>query len=222
MNNSKNPTDLTYTSLTTAYNFLNRQLFAGTLPPCLITIQRKKGSYGYFSAERFQNTANQEEITDEIALNPAHFAGRTPDEVLSTLAHEMVHLWQHHFGERPRKAYHDKQWAAKMREIGLIPTATGELGGKETGQKMSHLIDETGNFKRACQSLLSSNPAILYSDRGLEEDKIRKKKLASKTKYTCPSCGLNAWAKPNVSLVCGDCQAPMQSEADTFVQSLVG
>ena len=57
----------------------------------------------------------------------------------------MVHLWQHHFGERPRKAYHDKQWAAKMREIGLIPTATGELGGKETGQKMSHLIDETGN-----------------------------------------------------------------------------
>ncbi len=217
-----NPTSLTYATLTTAYDFFNMELFTGTLPPCLITVQRKKGSFGYFSGERFQNTINQEEITDEIALNPGHFASRTPEEVLSTLAHEMVHLWQHHFGKPPRKSYHDKQWAAKMREIGLIPTATGEEGGKETGQKMSHLIDETGNFKRACQRLLASNPAILYSDRGLDESEIRKKKLASKTKYTCPSCGLNVWAKPKAPLVCGDCQAPMQSEADYFVHSLAG
>jgi predicted SprT family Zn-dependent metalloprotease len=208
----QNPTALTYTSLSMAYDFFNMELFSGALPPCLITVQRKKGSFGYFSGERFQNTANQKEITDEIALNPTHFATRPPAEVLSTLAHEMVHLWQHHFGSPPTKSYHDKQWARKMREIGLIPTATGEIGGKETGQKMSHLIDETGSFKRACQSLLASHPAILYSDRALEEDKVRKKKLASKTKYSCPSCGLNAWAKPGAPLVCGECQLPMQSE----------
>ncbi len=101
-----------------------------------------------------------------------------------------------------------------MRQIGLTPTATGEEGGKETGQKMHHLIDEGGNFKRACASFLASHPAILYSDRGLDEDKTRKKKLASKTKYTCPTCGLNAWAKPAAPLVCGDCEEPMQSEAD--------
>jgi hypothetical protein len=135
ISNKQNPTALTYTSLTTAYDYFNRELFAGTLPPCLITVQRKKGSYGYFSGERFQNTANQEEITDEIALNPAHFATRTPEQVLSTLAHEMVHLWQHHYGKPPRKSYQDKQWALKMREIGLIPTDTGEEGGKETGRK---------------------------------------------------------------------------------------
>jgi hypothetical protein len=211
--NMHNPTALTYTSLSLAYDFLNMELFSGALPPCLITVQRKQGSFGYFSGERFQNTANQEEITDEIALNPAHFATRTPEEVLSTLVHEMVHLCQHHFGKPPRKSYHDKQWASKMREIGLIPTATGEVGGKETGQKMSHLIAEDGNFKRACERLLASHPAILYSDRSLVEDTIRKKKLASKTKYTCPSCGLNAWAKPGAWLVCGECQAPMQSEA---------
>jgi hypothetical protein len=92
-NNTQNPTALTYTSLTTAYDHFNRELFAGTLPPCLITVQRKQGSFGYFSGERFQNTANQEEITDEIALNPAHFATRSPEQVLSTLVHEMVHLW---------------------------------------------------------------------------------------------------------------------------------
>jgi hypothetical protein len=103
-----------------------------------------------------------------------------------------------------------------MREIGLILAATGEVGGKETGQKMSHLIDEAGNFKRSCQSLLASHPAIFYSDRAHAENDTRKKKLASKTKYTCPTCGLNAWAKPDVRFVCGDCHAPMQSEADIW------
>jgi hypothetical protein len=210
--NTLSPTTTTYTSLTTAYDYFNRELFAGTLPPCLITMQRHKGAFGYFSGERFQNTVNREEVTDEIALNPAHFASRTPEQVLSTLAHEMVHLWQHHFGKPPRKSYHDKQWALKMHEIGLIPSDTGEEGGKETGQKMNHLIDESGNFKRACQSLLAAHSAILYSDRTLDDaGKARKKKLASKTKYTCPSCGLNAWAKPEAPLVCGDCKAPMQA-----------
>jgi hypothetical protein len=79
---------------------------------------------------------------------------------------------------------------------------------------MDHLITDGGRFQRACVSLLALHPAILYSDRGLDEDEKRKKKLASKTKYTCPSCCLNAWAKPAVSLVCGDCQAPMQSKTE--------
>jgi hypothetical protein len=149
--NIHNPTALTYTSLTLAYDFFNMELFSGALPPCLITMQRKKGSYGYFSGDRFQNTAKREEVTDEIALNPMHFATRTPEQVLSTLVHEMVHLWQHHYGTPPRKSYHDKEWARKMRDVGLIPTATGEIGGKETGQKMAHLIAEAGNFKQAYQ-----------------------------------------------------------------------
>src|SRR5215212_8165740 len=124
-----NPTALTYTSLHTAYEYFNRELFGGSLPPCLITMQRQTGAYGFFSGARFVNAANPDEVTDEIALNPVHFATRTPTEVLSTLAHEMTHLWQHHCGTPPRKGYHDREWARKMREIGLIPTDTGKIGG---------------------------------------------------------------------------------------------
>ena len=83
-----NPTR-TYTSLDAAYDHFNRELFGGQLPPCLITMQRHKGAYGYFSGERFASLDNPEEVTDEIALNPAHFASRTPAETLSTLVHEM-------------------------------------------------------------------------------------------------------------------------------------
>jgi transcription elongation factor Elf1 len=45
-----------------------------------------------------------------------------------------------------------------------------------------------------------------------EAVKTRKKKAASKTKFTCPACDLNAWAKPEAFLVCGDCAEPMDAE----------
>jgi hypothetical protein len=32
--------------------------------------------------------------------------------------------------------------------------------------------------------------------------------------YTRLECGLNAWAKPDASLLCGDCQEPMPGEPD--------
>src|SRR5271167_1872363 len=104
----------TYSSLDAAYDHFNRELFSGQLPPCLITMQRHKGAYGYFSGNRFASLANPEEVTDEIALNPATFAARTPTQILSTLVHEMVHLWQHHGRKPSRNGYHNKEWAGQM------------------------------------------------------------------------------------------------------------
>jgi hypothetical protein len=44
------------------------------------------------------------------------------------------------------------------------------------------------------------------------EAKTRKKKTASKTKYTRGTCGVNAWAKPDTVLLCGDCLEAMEAE----------
>jgi hypothetical protein len=165
------------------------------LPFCLITMQRHKGAFGYFSRERFASVVEPKEITDEIALNPFHFSTRKSEEVLSTLAHEMVHLWQHHFGERPRKGYHDRQWASKMREIGLIPTNTGETGGKETGQKMTHLIEENGRFSGAVSKLQRAHPAILYADLRSEGDAVRKRKGCQQNKIYMPGLRLKCLGK---------------------------
>lgn len=41
-----------------------------------------------------------------------------------------------------------------------------------------------------------------------EKDTAAKKK-ASKTKFTCPECGANAWAKPDANVGCWDCQELM-------------
>jgi predicted SprT family Zn-dependent metalloprotease len=161
----ESPTTRTYTSLDRAYDHFNRKLFGNQLPPCLITTQRHKGAYGYFSGDRFACIDKPEDITDEIALNPAGFAGRTSMQTISTLVHEMVHLWQHHFGKTSRAGYHNREWAAKMHEVGLIPTDTGDLGGKETGQKVTHIIEDGGRFQKACDEWLTSHTAFLYHDR---------------------------------------------------------
>jgi predicted SprT family Zn-dependent metalloprotease len=205
------PTEQAYTELQQAYDVFNTALFAGTLPPCLITMQRKNRTYGYFSGNRWNNVAGT--VTDEIAMNPTHFATRSAEEVLSTLAHEMAHLWQHHFGKPPRRAYHNREWADTMEAIGLEPSDTGCPGGKRTGQHMSHYIQGGGPFHRACAELLAQGFAISWRDRGRDEGQGKKKtKSGTRAKYTCPSCGLNAWAKPDAVLLCGACLVALVAE----------
>lgn len=203
-----NPTHQTYNGLTAAYAFFNERLFAGRLPACLITMQRQNKAYGYFAGGRF-GTRDGREVTDEIALNPSHFKARTTEESLSTLVHEMVHLWQHHFGKPSRSGYHNKEWAAMMKTVGLTPSDTGAPGGRETGQRVSHFIAAGGAFARACTELRKSGVELRYVELW-DDEATRKKKAASKTRYTCPDCGVNAWAKPGVQLVCGDCDLALE------------
>ena len=210
-----NPTTKTYTSLNDAFAFFNRKLFAGRLPACLITMQRSKTAYGYFAGGRF-GSKDGKEITDEIALNPSHFRERSTEQSLSTLVHEMAHLEQHHFGKPSRSGYHNKEWAGMMKAVGLVPSDTAAPGGREVGQKVSHYIETGGRFERACAELVGKGFDPLYIERWSEGgEKTRKKKAASKTRYTCPECATNAWAKPGVHLVCGGCDERMEADNET-------
>lgn len=205
-------TQAEYQAFQQAYDFFNAELFGGTLPNVLVTLQRHAKAYGYFSPERFIGRADQE-AAHELALNPDHF-GRTDDLILSTLVHEMAHVWQKTHGIPPRRNYHDRQWAAKMKEIGLHPSDTGEPGGKETGQSVSHYIIAGGPFAVAFAKLQATGFTLRWQSRA--DDSDRKKKAASKTKYTCPSCGQNAWAKPATALICGECYDEGEGEIFTM------
>jgi predicted SprT family Zn-dependent metalloprotease len=122
MDAARNPTRTNYDYYQRAYDHFNAALFEGALPRCLITLQRGRKAYGYFHGGRWAEPGRLEAETDEIALNPAGFAGRSAEDVLATLVHEMARLWQHHQGEKPSSSidtYHNREWAAKMKEIGL-------------------------------------------------------------------------------------------------------
>lgn len=159
------PTPQTYGELQYAFSFFNTHLFEGRLPACLITLQRKGRTKGYFSPERFTNAAG--ERVHEIALNPQYFAATPIEVVLSTLAHEMVHEWQYEYGQPGRRGYHNRQWAERMKLSGLIPSASGQPGGRETGERMTHYLAEGGLYLQVCQALLSEAFRLTWYDRFL-------------------------------------------------------
>ena len=219
---SVKPTRETYDPLQQAYENLNRSLFEGALPNCLITLQRSKKSYGYFCGDRFGRADGT--LTDEIALNPSHFRDRPQEEVLATLAHEMVHLWQHHFGKPGRGRYHNKEWAEKMRSIGLQPTSTGKDDGAETGDVMGHMIVPDGPFDRTVRKLLARGLVVLWTEQPEKTAaqatmtvtmKKSESKSGKRVRYICPHGDMKAWAKHGAKLVCGEHMEPMEVNLPT-------
>ena len=207
-----NATKETYLSLEEAYFEFNKRLFGGSLPECLITLQREKKTLGYYHAQIFEGkNGNTGKRTDEIALNPNHFS-RHDKEVLSTLVHEMCHLWHFHFApKKGRNGYHTKEWADKMEEVGLMPSNTGLPGGKRTGQRMTHYIIEGGSFDKVCDLLLNTGSMIHWRstrDDGTTNTPKKKKKSGSRVKYTCPECKTNIWGKEGIFVMCMTCEVP--------------
>ena len=143
-----------------------------------------------------------DQLVDEIALNPATFIERTDREIASTVVHEMRHQWQHHFGKPGRRGYHNKEWAVAMVEIGLIPSHTGKPNGKQTGQRMSHYIEEGGPFDLAWHQLESAGFKLDYQDL-IAARRIEPHKL--KVRYACPVCSIHVWGKPELRLACLQC-----------------
>jgi len=224
------PTKAAYDELQRAYDYFNRELFDSNLPECLITLQRDRRSYGYFVRSRFIEAGG--ETTDEIAMNPAFFAVCPPEEIMQTLVHEMIHLWQFHFGKPGRRGYHNVEWGQKMESLGLMPSSTGEPGGKKTGESVADYIIEGGLFEEKCQDLFTQDFKITWMDRhpvklpgvdmpsfitdsiehessGEGGDGVAGETSENKTnrwKYQCLNCKINVWGKPNLNIVCGVCK----------------
>ncbi|MDO4642780.1 MAG: SprT-like domain-containing protein [Cardiobacteriaceae bacterium] len=260
------PTLDMYQFVQTAFDHFNTALFNGKLPAPLLTFQRQKNVFGYYSHKRWQDQKG--DFVHEIALNPTYFITCNPLELMQTLVHEMCHLWQFNFGHPSRATYHNKEWADKMESIGLMPSSTGLPGGNRTGQNMGDYPIEGSAFWRAClalsgqgyklpfvdthyanaitesESSMTDESSFVHDEEGdsiealpplmpteneipeisllqpftsqftlkvTEDSKaeqvIREKK--SKRCYQCPSCGIKVWGKPDLRIICGDCQIPL-------------
>jgi len=211
MTKNFNPSKDTYDALHAAFDHFNAQLFAGKLPPVMLTIHRKKNARGYFWAEQFREKNDDALKLDEIALNPESM-GRDTKAVLSTLVHEMVHLEQQHFGQPGKDGYHNKEWGTMMDVVGLTPTATGNPDGARTGKKVTHMIEPGGLFDVACDAFLAQGHDLSWFT--LPPVAVEKAKDLSKVKHTCPDCDNKVWGKLGIRVFCGDCDLQMLAEDD--------
>jgi hypothetical protein len=210
-------TPIEYGGLQEAYDHFSRMLFDSALPDVFITYQRKANSAGYFAADRFSGRVGASG-KHELALNPDSFIGQSDEQIMQTLVHEMSHVWQHAHGKPAARGYHNKEWAAKMKEIGLQPSSTGAVGGKETGQRMRDYPIPGGPFVKAFADL-----AAIGWKLNLESAHRGGKKAApnSKTKFRCIACGQNAWGKPDLAITCTPCRLDMQAERSCAAASAV-
>ncbi|WP_147464697.1 hypothetical protein [Pseudomonas cannabina] len=163
---SSQPTRQTAEELEKAFSYFNDELFEGRLPHCMITLQRQHDTFGYFSAHQFQNL--EQEQVHEIALNPSFFSIRPIPETLSVLVREMVSLDQTVNAppdKRARRRYRNKDWAARVKAVGLAPSSTGLPGGKETGDNVQTYIIADGPFDLACTRLVDEDFTLSWIDR---------------------------------------------------------
>ena len=87
---------------------------------------------------------------------------------------------------------------------------TGKSGGNRTGESMTHFIIKDGAYARTAAKLLDGGFELSWVDRAGGTARKKKKKKVFRVKYTCPRCGLNAWAKAGVKLECGECQRKLK------------
>lgn len=201
------PSVVHYAEFQAAFEFYREQLFDGELNDCLIVMARNPRTHGYLAPHRWDTGRGG--TMHELGMNPLDFATCTTEDVLSTLVHEMCHAWQFDAGEKkPRPKYHNKEWADRMEEIGLIPSHTGEPGGRRTGQAMTHYIDEDGDFLRATVRLVDEGWQVPYMD----IPELEAKKKNNRPKYVCPECGNQVWGKSGLKIECLDCDKTFDEE----------
>lgn len=201
--NNTSPTTDQFTAYQAAYDYFNSKLFDNKLKRCFLNFSRQANTLGFFSYKRWCRD-DQQEFTHEISLNPDYLLTHPIDDVLSTLVHEMTHQWQFDFGKPSKNGYHNKEWAGMMETIGLMPSNTGQPGGKRTGYKVSDYIVKGGKFESAFQQI-PTNYLIPWKGRDFKKISTQDKPRKDKLKYSCPGCRLNVWGKSGLNLLCGNC-----------------
>lgn len=200
------PTLAQYGDFQEAFQHFNLELFGGALPDTMLTLARTRHATGYVIPDGFHLRGDKGgEKTPEIGLNPLRFAALEAPEVLSMLAVEMIKLAQHAAGTGSPDNYLNKDFHRRAAAIGLTVTGAG------------YELAEGGQLDAAIAHLIANGWAVRYVAPVLTKEQADRKaaRKASKTKYTCPITGLNAWAKPGAVLYTregADAGQPMTAE----------
>ncbi|SFJ30608.1 SprT-like family protein [Caulobacter sp. UNC279MFTsu5.1] len=214
-----------YQEVEMAYDHFNRELFDGGLPGCVFTFRHRANTMICFVANRSVQYCSVE-AGGEVAINPQYLSVVPLLEVAAALVHEAAHVWQWRFGTPSRQGYHNREWAQKMEEIGLMPSDTGKPGGRKVGQKIGAYPIAGGRFLAACETLFTEDFRAAWRNRFSADwphgrpGKRRssppahpvfqlKRPHKTRTKFTCEECRVNVWGKPTLRIVCVPCDKLM-------------
>lgn len=184
------------------FDSLNEKYFDNELPKCVMSIGKKEGCYGYFTAYKpWRDVEHDENRFCEISIT-AGYLDRPVLEMITTILHEMVHEYNfiHEVQDTSRGGtYHNAEYKKAAESHGLIVEKSAKYGWSTT--LPSDDLKEWVTKKRFKEN-------TLVHERPSEKAKKKKSKSNSR-KYVCPTCGAIIRATREVNVICGDCMETM-------------
>lgn len=205
-----------------AFDWFNEKLFDGQLPRPMLCLTRNANVIGgYFNHAKWHDDKGNS--VDEIAINANMMEQSNIVELMHTLIHEMIHLKQQHFGKSSRQGYHNSEFADWAEDMGLH--CKDAKTGRRTGHMMSTKVLDGGKSAKAI-ALLPDEHVFPWMAVSTQEDGKEgggegsgegsggdgsgpPRRSGTRSKFTCAVCGLNAWAKHEAKLACGECDRMM-------------
>ena len=130
---------------------------------------------------------------------------RPTEEIVGTIQHEMVH-YANRLSEIKdcNGQVHNKKFKELAENVGLFCEKT-----KKYGYGITSLTEP---FRTYIEEYITPKDEVFDYFR-CEEKKRETKPREKKTfKYTCPKCGMDVKAKPDVKVKCGECDVFMNME----------
>jgi hypothetical protein len=199
------------------FKLLNAKYFNDELERPVITIltDNKGGAYGWISVNKVWSTKDNAWFR-EINLC-AEYLNRLPELVITTLMHEMCHLWniQQGIQDCSRKGtYHNAHFRDVAEARGLIVKQSTTYGWciTEPSPAFTELVKQNcraGCFKlQRMQTYRDGTPKTTVTGADGKAKTTTRTKQSSR-KYVCPDCGVSVRATKEVNIKCGDCDTDM-------------
>lgn len=207
--------------LEAAFNSINKAYYNGELQKVIITVKegRKKHAKGWIEVN--PKWKQKGEPRHEINISADYLGTDTVQEVITTLMHEMCHLYaiQNEMQDTSRSGlYHNKVFKLIAETHGLIAEEIPQHGFTQTRptEETTKWIDENVNISEICiyKDTGASKPTgDSKGGTGENEDEngnqSNGKRKQSYRKMICPKCGNIARITKDFKLICGECLALM-------------
>ena len=201
------------------FRVLNDTYFCGELERPVITILTDitSGAYGWISVHKVWSSKDAQWFR-EINLC-AEYLNRPAELVITTLMHEMVHLFNIQRGVQDTSragTYHNQRFKEVAEARGLCVDKSKQYGFCITtpSAEFTELVKQNcraGCFKlERMKTYRDGTPKVTTTGGDGREKTVTRTKQSSR-KYTCPTCGVSVRATKEVNILCGDCGETMQT-----------
>ena len=216
--------ETTRTSRTAGYlekifRALNADSFAGELEEPIISIMSTPGAFGHITVGKVWKRKGEDRHELNIA---ADWLQRPIENVVATMIHEMVHLYniQHGIQDTSRGgSYHNKKFKEEA-EKHMIRIEKSEKYGwtitSPTDELLEYIMDKGwGDIdmgRGGLWGLLGTSGGNKGTGAavGADGEPEKGKPKSNSRRYVCPGCGLIARTTKDARLTCGECELEME------------